>query len=404
MKIRRYLAKDMRQALKQVREQQGPDAVILSSRNMGGEVEVVAAVDFDPDVHHAAVANDEVDVYAADAADTHDFAHLLNRSLGDASPGTDLAFGNTDASGVNAELSALRRMLETQLATLAWNDLTRRAPIHTEVLKELTKIGVATELAAEFVSQLPARCEFVEAQRLVLALLAHRIPVQADRWSGKGGMIALVGATGVGKTSTLAKIAARWVLESGASELALVSADSVRIGAHEQLQTIGRLLGVPCYCVDSVQELPALLADLQNRKLVLIDTAGLSQRDQRLAQELEALAVAHPRLETVLVLPANGQAGSLEETLVRFASAQPATCILTKIDEAASLGGALSALIRAELPVSFVCDGQRLAEDIKPARAHQLVIRALQLSRSTGAAADEDLLSRRFGGISHAIA
>jgi flagellar biosynthesis protein FlhF len=405
MKIRRYVAKDMRLALKQVREQQGPDAVILSSRNLGGEVEVVAAVDFDPDVHQAAVANDEVDVYSAAAADTHDFADLLNRSLSNSSQGTDLTFASTDgAAGVNAELSALRRMLETQLATLAWNDLTRRAPIHTEVLKELTKIGVTPELAAEFVSQLPARCEFVEAQRLVLALLAHRISVSADRMSNKGGMIALVGATGVGKTSTLAKLAARWVLESGASELALVSADSVRIGAHEQLQTIGRLLGVPCYCVDSMQDLPALLADLQNRKLVLIDTAGLGQRDQRLAQELEALAGAHPRLETVLVLPANAQAGTLEETLVRFAPAQPATCILTKIDEAASLGGALSALIRAELPVSFVCDGQRLAEDIKPARAHQLVVRALQLSRSSGAAADEDLLSRRFGGVSHAIA
>jgi flagellar biosynthesis protein FlhF len=217
-------------------------------------------------------------------------------------------------------------------------------------------------------------------------------------------MVALAGATGVGKTSTLAKLAARWVLENGPSELALVSTDTTRIGAQDQLHTIGRLLGAPCYSVDSMQDLPALLADLQNRKMVLIDTAGLGQRDQRLASELTALAAAHPRLETMLVLPANAQAGAIEETLVRFSPAQPTGCILTKLDEAASLGGTLSALIRAELPVTYMCDGQRLAEDIKPARAHQLVVRALQLSRSTGAAADEDLLSRRFGGVSHAIA
>jgi flagellar biosynthesis protein FlhF len=286
---------------------------------------------------------------------------------------------------------------------LAWNDLTRRAPIHTEVLKELTKIGIAPQLAAEFVSQLPARCEFVEAQRLALALFAHRIPVQPERWT-QGGIVALVGATGVGKTSTIAKLAARWVLSNGPRDIALVSTDSVRIGAQDQLQTIGRLLGVPCYGVDSASELKQLLADLDNRRMVFVDTAGIGQRDQRLTQELSVLAAAHPRLQTALVLPANAQAGAVEETLVRFAPAQAVGCILTKLDEAASLGGVLSALIRAELPVTYTCDGQRLAEDIKPARAHQLVVRALQLSRTAGAAADEDLLSRRFGGISHAIA
>jgi flagellar biosynthesis protein FlhF len=397
MKIRRYVARDMRQALKEVREHQGPDAVILSTRNIGDEVEVVAAIYFDPEVHRDAEANDELDTYAAHGADTHDFTQLLNRSL-------QADEQKTHASNaVNAELGALRRMLETQLAALAWNDLTRRAPVQTEVLKELTKIGVTPDLAAEFVSRIPARCEFTEGQRLVLALLAHRIPVLPDRLNN-GGMIALVGATGVGKTTTVAKLAARWVLEHGPRELALVSCDSVRIGAHEQMQTIGRLLGAPCYCVDSPQELADVLADLDNRKLVLVDTAGIGQRDQRLASELETIANAHRNLTTTLVIPANVQAGAIEETLVRFAPARATSCILTKIDEAASLGGALSALVRAELPVSFVCDGQRLAEDIKPARAHQLVVRALQLSRTAGAAADEDLLSRRFGGISHAIA
>jgi flagellar biosynthesis protein FlhF len=400
MKIHRYVAKDMRQALKDVREQQGPDAVILSTRSVGDQVEVVAAIDFDPDVQRAATG-DELDAYAADAAEAHDFSHFINRPAPADAQWSGAAASVSDAVG--AELSALRRMLETQLATLAWNDLTRRAPIHTEVLKELTKIGVTPDLAAEFVSQLPARCEFGEAQRLVLALLAHRIPVQTERWA-QGGMLALVGATGVGKTTTIVKLAARWVIEHGTRELALVSTDSVRIGAQEQMQSVGRLLGAPCYSVDTADDLRALLAELDNRKMVLIDTPGLGQRDQRLAQELATVATAHPRLQTALVLPANAQAGALEETLLRFSGARAVGCILTKLDEAASLGGALSALIRAELPLCYVCDGQRLAEDIKPARAHQLVVRALQLSRTAGAAADEDLLSRRFGGVSHALA
>jgi flagellar biosynthesis protein FlhF len=116
------------------------------------------------------------------------------------------------------------------------------------------------------------------------------------------------------------------------------------------------------------------------------------------------LCAAHANLECVLVLSASAQAGAIEETIQRFMPAQAAACVLTKVDEAASLGGVLSALVTAQLPITYICDGQRVAEDIKPARAHQLVARALQLARNAGATADEDLLSRRFGGISHAIA
>lgn len=395
MKIQRYVAKDMRQALAQVRENQGPDAVILSSRRINEGVEVVAAIDYEPDIQPVAA-----DALASDATDKYDFSSVLNRTHNEQYASAAAEAGNQ----VTVELNALRRMLETQLASLAWNDLTRRAPVHTEVLKSLTKIGVTPDLAAEFVSQLPARHELGEAQRLALGLLAHRVPVMAERWMAQGGMIAFVGPTGVGKTSTIAKIAARWVMQHGARDIVLVSTDSVRIGAQEQVQTIGRLLGVPCYAIDHLRELQPLLSDLSNRKLVLVDTAGLSQRDERLQTDLAAIGAAHPRLESMLVLSANAQAGAIEETVARFAPARAVGCILTKIDEAASLGGVLSVLIKAQLAIAYLCDGQRLAEDIRPARAHQLVVRALQLSRVSGATADEDLLSRRFGGISHAIA
>jgi flagellar biosynthesis protein FlhF len=312
--------------------------------------------------------------------------------------------GEERNEGVSEELRMLRRMLETQLATLAWNDLSRRSPIQTELLKQLTVLGLANDLAAELVSQLPARMELSEAQRIALALLARRIPVAEERWLDKGGVVAMVGATGVGKTTMVAKLAARWVLRHGPRDLALISTDSVRIGAQEQIHTLGRLIGAPAYAIDGANEHSDLLDHLAERRLILIDTAGLSQRDPRLQSELAALAGASERVETSLVMSSAAQAGAIEEAVERFAAAQPLSCILTKLDEATSLGGAISTLIRSKLPLAYVSDGQRVPEDLSPARSHQLIARAVELSRKAGAQADEDLLRRRFGNVAHAMA
>jgi flagellar biosynthesis protein FlhF len=459
MKIKHYRAPDMRQALRQVRDAQGPDAVILSSRKISGGVEVVAAVDYDEE---ASVEQGYVqsplterplavpapsygggDAYSrtsANGAQLHDAAraagnsrfsspapsyvggqgggvasgtaHAASRTSQDAdyaamakrlasSHDVELADARTD---VNEELRTLRRMLETQLATLAWNDLSRRSPVQTELLKELTVLGLAHDLAGELVVQLPARIDLAEAHRLALAMIARRIETTEERWLDKGGVVAMVGATGVGKTTLLAKLAARWVLRHGPRDLALITTDSVRIGAQEQIHTLGRLLGASAYAVDGAGELPALLEHLSDRRLVLIDTAGLSQRDPRLNEELDLLSSASKRLESALVLSAAAQAGAIEESIERFAAARPRSCVLTKLDEATSLGGALSALVRFKVPLAYVSDGQRVPEDLSPARAHQLIARAVELSRKAGANADEDLLRRRFGQVAHAIA
>lgn len=399
MKIRRFVASEMRQALKQVRDELGPDAVILHTRRIGEEVEVVSAIDFDPE------NLDSADLSRAGNADGYDFAGILRRTRDDEMVATGKSEIDALAlSDVDNEIHALRRMLETQLAALAWNDLTRRAPVHTEVLKAISALGVTVDIAALIVSQLPARVELAEAQRLALALFAQRIPTTKERWLEEGGTVAMIGPTGVGKTSAIAKLAARWVLHHGARNLALVCADNTRIGAHEHLQSIGRLLGVPCFSAETPDALPALLQDLEHRKLVLIDTAGMGQRDTRLADELQNLVGAHRRLETALVLSASSQAGAIEETIQAFAAAKPASCLLTKLDEAASLGGVLSAVARAQIAIAYVSEGQQVAEDLHPARGHRLVARAVLLSKVAGAAADEDLLKRRFGGIAHGIA
>jgi flagellar biosynthesis protein FlhF len=449
MKIKHYRAPDMRTALRQVRDAQGPDAVILSTRRIQGGVEVVAAIDYDSEVAdgpsdsaagyglekgaggqkegsrlgardeqeglglgargtgqngHTPAFSDALRTSPSKYAEDQQGLSFRTRAPSPESRAQARDVALDEQADVNEELRTLRRMLETQLATLAWNDLTRRAPVQTELLKQLSTLGLGHDLCTELVTQMPAKIELAEAQRLALALVSRRITLMDERWLDTGGVVALVGPTGVGKTTLLAKLAARWVLRHGPRQLALITTDCVRIGAQEQIHTLGRLLGAPAYAVEGAEQLADLVDQLDDRKLILIDTAGLSQRDTSLAKELTALISINERLETCLVMSAAAQAGAIEETFERFAAAQPTSCVLTKLDEATSLGGAISTLVRTKLPLAYMSDGQRVPEDLSPARAHQLIARAVELSRKAGATADEDLLRRRFGSVAHALA
>ena len=390
MKIVRHTAPDMRQALRAIREQLGEDAVILSSRRGPQGVEVTAAVDFDAARLDSTAEPAELRVTAAPAF-TNTAAPAFATPPGDA---TTEAMGN--------ELKTLRRMLETQLAQLAWNERSRRNPVHVELLRELSEIGVARDLADHLVGQLPAGVDLTQGRRFTVAGLSQYLLVTGDRWLDSGGRIAFIGATGVGKTTVLAKLAVRWILRHGPKELAIVASDTVRIGAQDQMHALGQLLGVPVHVPERFEALPQLLSRLNQHRLVLIDTPGASVREAQFEARLAVLGSCAPLLEPALVLAASTQAGALEETIQRCAALKPASCLLTKMDEAASLGGAISALIRARLPVSYVSDGQRVPEDLRPARALELVTQAVRLAKSSGAAADEDLLRRRFGKLAHA--
>ena len=433
MKISKYTGADMRQALRIVREQLGPDAVILSSRRVLNGVEITAAIDrdvpelqpeqaattpperFEPEefvqLSPAALARATGEKPTAPVGFADGKALAVVAPIASAKPPIQEAVATSaevaaplGSDTVNEELRTLRRILETQVAQLAWNDLTRRAPIHTEVLRELTQFGFTPEFASQIVAQLPRGLDLTQARRLAIASASQQIPVTGDRWLDDGGRVALIGPTGVGKTTTLAKIAVRWVLRHGTRDIALVSADNARIGAHDTVVALGQMLGVAVHSVDTLADLPALLPQLANHRLVLIDTAGLGQRDTQLAARLAELASAGSNLEVALVLAASTQAGALEEIVARFAPAKPASCLLTKVDEAASLGGVLSVLSRANLPISYTSEGQRVPEDLRPARALELVSSAVQLAQASGATADEDLLRRRFGDIAHALA
>ena len=404
MKMQRYHARDMRQALARIRAEQGPDAVILSTQRTATGVVVCAAIDFDFGEPPAAQAlgADPAAVQPLPRVDPDLVAGVEDRAADEYAPAATPPAAADDA--VREELRGLRRLLESQVAALAWNDYSRREPLRARVLEELSNLGLARELALELVGAMPRELDAEQAARAPLAQLARRIATLASPALERGGVLALVGPNGAGKTTTLAKLATRWVLERGARELALVTTDRDRFGAQEQLQALGRVLGVPALVAEP-GSLATTLARLRDRRLVLVDTPGTSARSERLEPELGALATAHPGLELALVLPASAQAGTLEESVARFgALLNPAHCVLTRLDEATSLGGAISALVRAQLPVSWLGTGPRVPDDLEPARAHALVARAARLARGTGAHADEDLLARRFGGLLNAAA
>jgi flagellar biosynthesis protein FlhF len=442
MRIQRFIAKDMRSALAQVRDSLGADAVILSSGRIGSDVEVTAAMDMEvDDTAHPAHAPAQPVVHAALLASHGHPDNIEARALRGGAPHTSevralqppvvearadeaprvrrassqlseqiapvvvpapaaavAAAPNEAAQGALAEMKDMRRMLEAQLATLAWNDMSRRSPIQAALLKDLAQLGITQDLANSLVRKVPANLNFSAARRFALATIARTVQVTGDRWLERGGIVAFAGPAGAGKTTLLAKLAARWVLKHGPRGIAIISADSVRIGAHEQMHMLGRLLGVQTHNVYDVAELPELLYELRGCKFVMIDTAGTSPRDPELARRLRLLNNLQASIETSLVLPASTQAGAIDEVISRFALAKPSSCVITKVDEAVSLGGILSALIRHKLPAAWLSDGQRVPEDLSPARSHTLVSRAVEIASHNGSTADDEVMQRRMSG------
>ena len=404
MRIIREVAPTTRQAMRGIRERLGENAVILSSRRVAEGVEITAGADV-ADLTAAAEAAMQAPAAALAAAAPVAAAVASTHAEGAVAPGAALAALLPPLPDtVGEELKSLRCILETQLAQLAWTDLTRRLPVHAELLRELTELGLARDLASRITEQLPAGADLAHARRFAFTALAQYLPVSAGRWSDEGGRVAFIGTTGVGKTTSLAKIAVRWALRHGARELALVSTDATRIGAQDELRALGQLLGAAVYVPDRFEDLPTLLSQLSQFRLVLIDTPGASLRDASFASRLGVLANNTSLVESVLVISANTQAAALDEVMRRFEPARPTSAVLTKLDEAASLGGSLSALIRAQLSLCYVSEGQRIPEDLRPARALDLVSRAVSLAKESGASADEDLLRRRFGKVNHVSA
>jgi len=405
MKIKRYMAASMRLALDEVRVEQGADAVILSSRRTPEGIEVIAAVDYDETLLRVAgggrAASPAVaaPVVAAPVVAAPVVAAAMPTATARPRAAPPRSSPDLGLLTMRREVQDLRHLLENGFANLGWSDQRRREPLKARVLEDLSALDIAPDVALRLAALLPLATRLQNPAHLPVALLARHLPVAGDLTSTEGGIVAVVGSTGVGKTTTIAKLAARWALRHGHEDLALVSTDGYRIGAREQLSTYARIIGAPMYAANSGKELAHVLARLKRKKLILIDTAGMGPRDTRLAEQLAALHSGAARARLYLALPAQGEARALEEMTRAFAPLAPVACILTKIDEAASLGAALSTALRHRLPIAYFCNGQRVPEDLHAAftRRVWLVRAAMRLKQGAARPRDEQYLARHFG-------
>jgi flagellar biosynthesis protein FlhF len=273
-----------------------------------------------------------------------------------------------------SELGGIRGMIERQLAAFAWSDTRRNAPGRAEVLGELLDAGFATRLARKLVEAVDEGHSADEARNAVRNALGRDLRAMSSDADliDRGGVFALVGPTGVGKTTTTAKIAARCVMRHGADKIALITTDGYRIGAQEQLRIYGRILGVPVFPVRDASDLRQTIAELRGKHMILIDTVGMSQRDEMVVKQAAMLAGAGD-VHRLLLLNATASGETLDDVIDAWKGPDLAGCVLTKVDEAVSLAPAVGAAISNELEVFYVTNGQRVPEDLHlPNRAYLL--------------------------------
>ncbi|MBA3988854.1 flagellar biosynthesis protein FlhF [Aliidiomarina maris] len=280
-------------------------------------------------------------------------------------------------SAMKSDMSAIRELLETQVSGLMWQDMERREPTRAMLMKRLAKLGFTDEVADQISCFIPEGLSNDEAWDQTLDLLQGQIGTTRNDILSQGGVVALVGPTGVGKTTTIAKLAARYAQINGPDSVALVTTDTFRIAASEQLQTYARIIGCPIKVARDAEELNAVLVQFRQRRLVLIDTAGMSQRDIRLSEQLATLMEnSRLRIRPYLVLSATAQASVQNEIVRQFKRIPLTGCIFTKLDECLSLGEVLSTSIHNSLPISYLTDGQQVPEDIQIADSRVLVRQA----------------------------
>ncbi len=350
MKVRRFSGATAREALRKVKEALGPDALILSNRPVAGGVEITALATDDASNLNLHQQETETQVERSEIADIVD------------------------------EIRAMRSMLEEQLAGFAWGDLSRREPAKVSAMRRMLGAGFSPRFSRQMIDKMPPLKAEREALEWVKAALVRNINVANPESDivDRGGVFALVGPTGVGKTTTTAKLAARCVVRHGAAKLALVTTDSYRIGAYEQLRIYGKILGVPVHAVKDAADLGLILHELKDRHLVLIDTIGMSQKDQKVIDQVAMLSGCETDVERILLLNATSSGDTLDDVVRAYRGGGLTGCILTKVDEAIGVAPALDVIMRNRLILHYIANGQRVPEDMHAANARYLVDRAFR--------------------------
>lgn len=414
MQIKRYVAADMRQALQRVRDEQGPDAVILSSRQIPDGLEVVAAVDYDETLIDQTLQKASTAVPPRPGPGLADVAGPPRSAVsgarrrpttyGAAPPRPPAERDEESLSGMREEIKALRRMLECQLSSLAWNDFSRQSPVRADLLRNLLHLGLPSPLAQDITARVPAdERDPTRAWRQALTDFALMVPVDGDDPLAQGGVMVLVGPTGVGKTTAIARLAAHYAGMHGSEHVALISTDNSRPGAQECLFSSGRLLNIPVYQASGRQEVQDRLDRLAHIRVVLVDTAGAVREDPQLRESTGLGRPSGRAVTRCLVLAANAQIQALEEAVMLY-SRQPLNGIIaTKLDESASLGGLLSVVAQSGLPLSLVSDSADLSRPLRTLSSRKLVKRAVSLMRASPRRMDRESVAQHIGDMHYAL-
>ncbi len=417
MNVKKFSASSTREALRKVRDALGADAVILSNRSVNGSVEILALASDDmsslaptADQRTAALPAAEPTLAAFSTARRmesgrdHDQAAGLSEALGNArdnaqraqqhQPAQMLAasaqpaqanVGSQEMSAMMNEIRSMRSMLESQLAELTWTSQAKREPVKSAVLREMLAAGFSASLARFLIEKMPEAGSQESGMKWIKSVLERNLTTidNENEMIERGGVFALVGPTGVGKTTTTAKLAARCVMRHGPGKLALITTDGYRIGGYEQLRIYGKILGVMVHSVKDQADLKIALDELKGKHTVLIDTVGVSQRDKMVAEQVAMLSGAGTDVKRLLCLSATSTGETLNEVVRAYQGDGLTGCIMTKLDEAATIGNVLDVVIRQKLNLYYVANGQRVPEDLHVANQQYLVDRAFKLKRET---------------------
>lgn len=372
MNIRKFIAPTTRQALKEIRNELGDDAVILSNRQLENGVEVIALAS-------------ETMAQLTDKAQEKSFESRVAGSeperAAQATHGTEGSISSiASESSILGEIKFMHQTLQQQLATFAWSDAQQRDPQRAALLRRVLNSGFSVVLARQLLDNLPSGGAQGEAwiKRVLKSNL--RVADKADDIVVQGGVYALIGPTGVGKTTTTAKLAARAVVRYGADKVALLTTDSYRIGAYEQLKIYGKILGVAVHAVKDADDLRLTLSALRHKHLVLIDSVGMGQRDGRVVDQNEMFDQAG--VKRLLLLNATSSGDTLDDVVRMYNSGKVIGCIPTKLDEAVNLGTVLDIAVRHRLVLHYMANGQRVPEDLHPVNLDYLLHRALKPRRA----------------------
>lgn len=402
MNARKFIAASSRDALKLVRAELGEEAVILSNRKVPEGVEIVAIAGSDlariSETRMCEGADKPVR-YRKLSAQGANQAAMLGATVLEANNKCESGRVAAEQRGTHrpppcgesvtaretknetgeqqtllSEIKTMRNLLQEQMACFSWSDMQQRNPQRSGLLRDMLNVGFSPLLSRQLLEKMPAGGGLDWLRRAIGHNL--RVATAQEDVVARGGVYALVGPTGVGKTTTTAKLAARAVVRYGADKVALVTTDSYRIGAHEQLKIYGKILGVSVHAVRDTEDLKLTLSGLKHKHLVIIDTMGVGQRDSRVAEQAQMFDESG--VQRLLLLNATSSGGTLDDVVKMYGGAGVIGCIPTKLDEAVTLGTVLDVVVRHKLTMHYIASGQRVPEDLHEVNLEYLLHRVFK--------------------------